>query len=115
MSRTGGQARMGFALISLPATSETEAALSLFIQLRLWVGRYHGSPKRPNFSLDTAASRGSRFRQEQDMSPVIDFVSAEIEIPEKVEVFRSDDTQTEFAYPVQVKAKHAAVYPARLV
>jgi hypothetical protein len=49
------------------------------------------------------------------MSPVIDFVAAEIEIPEKVEVFRSDDTQTEFAYPVQVKAKHAAVYPARLV
>jgi hypothetical protein len=34
------------------------------------------------------------------MSPRIDFVAAEIEIPEKVEVFRSDDTQTEFAYHV---------------
>jgi hypothetical protein len=43
------------------------------------------------------------------------FVSAEIEIPERVEVFRADNTQTEFAYPVQVKAKHAAIYPSRLV
>jgi len=45
----------------------------------------------------------------------IDFFSAEIEIPEKVEVFRSDDTQTEFAYPIQVRAKHPELYPGRLV
>jgi hypothetical protein len=45
----------------------------------------------------------------------IDFLAAEIEIPEKVEVFRSDNTQTEFAYPIQVQAKHLALYPSRLV
>jgi len=43
------------------------------------------------------------------------FFAAEIEIPEKVEVFRSDDTQTEFAYPIHVQAKHPALFPGRLV
>jgi hypothetical protein len=36
------------------------------------------------------------------------FFTAEIEIPEGVEVFRADDSETEFAYPVRVVAKHLA-------
>jgi hypothetical protein len=36
------------------------------------------------------------------------FYTAEIEIPERVEVFRADGSETEFAYPVRVIAKHLA-------
>jgi hypothetical protein len=36
------------------------------------------------------------------------FYTAEIEIPERVEVFRADGSETEFAYPVRVVAKHLA-------
>jgi hypothetical protein len=42
------------------------------------------------------------------------FFTAEIEIPERVEVFRADGSETEFAYPVHVIAKHLA-RRARLV
>jgi hypothetical protein len=45
----------------------------------------------------------------------VPYVAADIEIPERVEVFRSDDTQTDFAYPVKVQAKHAVVSPGRLI
>ena len=34
--------------------------------------------------------------------------TAEIEIPARVEVFRADGSETEFAYPVHVIAKHLA-------
>jgi hypothetical protein len=36
------------------------------------------------------------------------FFTAEIEIPERVEVFRADGSETEFVYPVRVVAKHLA-------
>jgi hypothetical protein len=36
------------------------------------------------------------------------FFTAEIEIPERIEVFRADGSETEFAYPVRVIAKHVA-------
>jgi hypothetical protein len=36
------------------------------------------------------------------------FYTAEIEIPERTEVFRADGSETEFAYPVRVTAKHLA-------
>jgi hypothetical protein len=36
------------------------------------------------------------------------FFTAEIEIPERVEVYRADGSETEFAYPVRVVAKHVA-------
>jgi hypothetical protein len=36
------------------------------------------------------------------------FFTAEIDIPERVEVFRADGSETEFAYPVRVTAKHLA-------
>jgi hypothetical protein len=36
------------------------------------------------------------------------FFTAEIETPERVEVYRADGSETEFAYPVRVVAKHLA-------
>jgi hypothetical protein len=36
--------------------------------------------------------------------------TAEIEIPERIEVFRADGSETELAYPVRVVAKHVAIF-----
>jgi hypothetical protein len=38
----------------------------------------------------------------------LSFYTAEIEIPERTEVLRADGSETEFAYPVRVIAKHVA-------